>query len=358
MLEKIILLIKSPYFFLAVFLLILMLFSKTVATIIIWFKKDHTEDLGAINLDALIESKKHQLRNKEGLPPILPTSPLDPPPPPSLKNRLEDLYIKNANKISDFKEIMILFDAAKWGDGKNLEKISSEITNYGIPVPQTSELTKVVTEILQTDLILKINGSTLPSFQSLFQIITTRYYFKYLVTDLNTTNKQFIKTLAMQHKVPYLPFLWATIFVLFKSIGTYSASNLYSLLLTKKLQIKDLSNIELDLILTNITTIILKTNHNPIKQIINEIIKEAEIFLILLPLPKLRHKDDFENAYAILQASPDDSFDTIHKKYKKIAMQKHPDRLGGKIIPAQLIKEATNNFKLIQEAYNLLKNKM
>jgi len=53
--------------------------------------------------------------------------------------------------------------------------------------------------------------------------------------------------------------------------------------------------------------------------------------------------------YAILGAQKDDSTDTIKRKFRKLAMEYHPDRNQGN-------KEAEHKFKEINEAYEILKD--
>jgi curved DNA-binding protein CbpA len=48
--------------------------------------------------------------------------------------------------------------------------------------------------------------------------------------------------------------------------------------------------------------------------------------------------------------------DEIKKVYKKLAMQKHPDKIGAMNLPKIVEKKAIADFNQIQEAYELIVN--
>ncbi len=75
---------------------------------------------------------------------------------------------------------------------------------------------------------------------------------------------------------------------------------------------------------------------------------------IMIPLPKTEHKKDLTTAYAVLKVDEDTETDDIKKIYKKIAMIKHPDKIGQMKLPKTLEKKAMMNFNQIQEAYDII----
>ncbi|MBC7714757.1 MAG: DnaJ domain-containing protein, partial [Rhizobacter sp.] len=58
--------------------------------------------------------------------------------------------------------------------------------------------------------------------------------------------------------------------------------------------------------------------------------------------------------YTILKADEDMETEEIKKLYKKMAMVKHPDKIGQMKLPKTLEKKAINNFNQIQEAYDII----
>ena len=75
---------------------------------------------------------------------------------------------------------------------------------------------------------------------------------------------------------------------------------------------------------------------------------------IMIPLPATEHKKDVTTAYAILKVDEMMETEEIKKAYKKLAMLKHPDKIGQMKLPKTLEKKAIVNFKQIQEAYDII----
>lgn len=86
--------------------------------------------------------------------------------------------------------------------------------------------------------------------------------------------------------------------------------------------------------------------------------EELSLFLnyahILSPLPLLKGKKDIETAHKILGTNPEMDIDEIKKIYKKIALAKHPDKIGSQNLPKILEKKAISQFGKIQESYEII----
>jgi len=62
-----------------------------------------------------------------------------------------------------------------------------------------------------------------------------------------------------------------------------------------------------------------------------------------------------KDPYEILGVSPDDSFNEIKKKYKKLVQKYHPDKLSSKDLDEEFLKFAEDRMKEINEAYETIK---
>lgn len=62
-----------------------------------------------------------------------------------------------------------------------------------------------------------------------------------------------------------------------------------------------------------------------------------------------------EEAYKTLEASQEDDFATIKKKYRKLVKQHHPDIIAGQGASKDIIDEATAKLQEINEAYEFIK---
>lgn len=66
--------------------------------------------------------------------------------------------------------------------------------------------------------------------------------------------------------------------------------------------------------------------------------------------------EDVGKYYAILGCDPGDDLETIKKKYRKLAMEHHPDRMESKGMSPELKAAAEEKFKEIQHAYDVIEN--
>ena len=86
--------------------------------------------------------------------------------------------------------------------------------------------------------------------------------------------------------------------------------------------------------------------------------EELALFLsyadLLIPYPAFKTKTDIEVAHIILSTNPEMDMEEIKKAYKKLAMAKHPDKLGQLKLPKILETKAVAKFNLIQEAFSII----
>lgn len=75
---------------------------------------------------------------------------------------------------------------------------------------------------------------------------------------------------------------------------------------------------------------------------------------LITPILKLKNKKDLTTAYEILGLSKDQSLDEIKRKYKKVALLKHPDKIVAQKLPKTLERKAIDRFNQIQEAYEVI----
>ncbi len=77
-------------------------------------------------------------------------------------------------------------------------------------------------------------------------------------------------------------------------------------------------------------------------------------FQINYKKPTPTKKMNLDDAYDILEASRQDSFEIIKKKYRKLVRKYHPDILSGKGADKHTIEEATKKLQVINEAYEMI----
>ncbi len=67
--------------------------------------------------------------------------------------------------------------------------------------------------------------------------------------------------------------------------------------------------------------------------------------------------DKIDRYYKILNCSESSSVDEIKKNYKKLVKEYHPDTLVSKGLPEELMKQAAERFREVQEAYEQIRKK-
>lgn len=71
---------------------------------------------------------------------------------------------------------------------------------------------------------------------------------------------------------------------------------------------------------------------------------------------KARYSDtnDLDRSFEILGADPDESLAEVKKKYRRLAMEYHPDRVQARGVSPELAIAAEERFKEIQQAYDVV----
>lgn len=64
--------------------------------------------------------------------------------------------------------------------------------------------------------------------------------------------------------------------------------------------------------------------------------------------------NDLDRSYDMLGASREESLADVKKKYRKLAMEYHPDRVQARGVPPELAAAAEERFKEIQQAYDVI----
>ena len=65
-----------------------------------------------------------------------------------------------------------------------------------------------------------------------------------------------------------------------------------------------------------------------------------------------RKSSDKLNPYIVLESNPDDTIETIRKRYLKLSKEHHPDLLVSKGVPQEVINESKAKMRAINSAWN------
>ena len=65
-----------------------------------------------------------------------------------------------------------------------------------------------------------------------------------------------------------------------------------------------------------------------------------------------RKSSDKLNPYIVLESKPDDSIETIRKRYLKLSKEHHPDLLISKGVPQEVLNESKAKMRAVNSAWN------
>ncbi len=304
------------------------------------------------DLDALIESKKHMIRlgeyggnNQE--PPPLPAGALSPKAEDGLKALLKSPALGEAQK-EEIKKILNLFEESTWGGGASFEKMRAQFSGLTRLNLEASFFMRAFRFINARHLLKDAKV-----YSQVENLVLCAAFLHKLFSECQERQGQLINLLSSKEKVaPFHILRGAELIYLRQS--KQSDIHLYAFLLqTKAESVSELSRLsqdEKDRVLEKV----LKQPLVTVREFIKKIAEEAQLFASLTPVPQLNSSKDLAGAYAILGLSEKSSEEEIKKRYRQLAMERHPDRIAGKNIPRQYQEVAHKNFTLIHQALDII----
>lgn len=300
-----------------------------------------------IDLDAMIKSQKERLRSQYGFSEKLQTNQLQ----KNIKNSEDNIL--NESTTLPTNEIKQIYQETQWGGGEFLKDIQSDIAkNYSYTLADS-----------------KVNAFVL--------LCNKRDYLRFLSED-NRKSKLAIKNYLVSLLVFYLIMeetknkKFYIINNISKKIST-SASELALAMQIKLLMVIFLKKEIKEEQIYSDTLVLNQYSDEQIKMAIEFVSKkEANLWAknqslffeeltlalnyssILTFLPKLNNKNDIKTAYEILGVNKEAKLPEIKKIYKRIALQKHPDKIISQKLPPLLEKKGIQKFNQIQEAYEII----
>lgn len=304
------------------------------------------------DLDALIEAKKHMIRQGEyGIPahepPPLPPGALPKKTEDGLKVLLKSSGIGEAQK-EEIKKILCLFEESTWGGGATFEKMRVQFSGItGLNLEST----------------FFMRSFRFANARHLFQDISTYSHAEMMVlcsaflikllTECQERQGPLISYLSAKERIAPFHTLRASE-LLFLRQSKQSDVHLYAFLLQTKpessSELSRLSQDEKDRVLERI----LRQPILTVRELIKKITEEAQLFTSLTVISPLRSQQDIEGAYAILGLNEKSTDEEIKKRYRQLALERHPDRMANKNIPRQYQEVAHKNFTLIHQALDII----
>jgi hypothetical protein len=322
-------------------LFLLVLFIKVIGPVVFEILKRKIP--GPYNpdndIDSMIRRQKERLRAQYGI-----TSRQE-LPSPNMETASTSILVT--------KEIQALYKESRWGGGEFAKDIQALITkNYSYTLAET----KVNAFILLAEkrhYLRNLSEANQQSPEAIKNYLSLVMLFLILIEDIRNKDMTMIERVAKKCHIEKMELLLA---LQLKILFTIS----------QKKPVKEERLFES-------VPVLHQYSEDTIKEAVDSILKkeanfwakghsiffeELSLYLsyadILTPYPALQNKKDLNTAYLILNASPQSDFDEIKKTYKKLAMTKHPDKIGHMNLPKILEKKAVQKFNQIQAAFDII----
>lgn len=324
-------------------LVLFVVFAKVVGPILFEMLKRNIP--GAYNpdndIDSMIKRQKQKLRSEYGL---FGTTEVSAP------------VVTSGDKVDNrpvTKEVEALYKETRWGGGDFAKGIKDEITkNYSYTLAET----KVNAFILLSEkrkYLAYLSVDNQKSLEAIKHYLSLVMLFLIMIEEIRSKDFNLIERVAKKCHLNPMEFALALqlkILFALSSKREMKEERLYESGLALHQYSEDTMKEALDLILKKEANLWAKGH--------SLFIEELSLYLtyadILSPTPKFQSKKDTATAYTILGATPEMEMEEIKKLYKKMAMLKHPDKIGQLKLPKILEKKAVLKFNHIQEAYDIL----
>jgi hypothetical protein len=280
------------------------------------------------------------------------------------KTKTEELYTiefeslsksgEDNKKKESAKKMMELIGNGQWGEGQQFQEINKLIAGKIGREPELSVLSKHINSFINREVALILEKEELPSYEEILEALITKILINILIDEVKLGEGPLLKKLSSRFGVQPRALINALDYLV-TSAAKGSVKDLIKKILSSTVpKITQLSSVDIE-----------KGSHilcigadgkrfiNPptLTKVLEE---QANIFESLIKIPPLKNKKDLRTALKILGLEKSPKKDDVKKRYKKLAQQKHPDRLASKGLPADMEKIASENFAVIQEAYHII----
>ena len=316
-------------------------------------KKNHAD------LDVMIERQK-QLMRKD-----LPKQKSSSPHPQSTPIKTVEAYnehfrklsasnSKNKSPLEDMKKIIFLLDNLQWGEGAAYATIVQKVKkDLDIEIPQENAF-KAFKEMIRKDFLLSTD--TLPSYDQILRIVEVKILLETVIQESCQNKGKLLALMAKNNHILPKDVIKAVTTLVY-SPKTSNRKKIQEQVLEEKLSLKKEKLTELE---NNIFLLLKSDDHRHFRtkdDLFKEIASSALFFSTLSPLSPPKDKDDLARALEIFRANDETPLEKIKKRYKELASQKHPDKLSSLGIPPKFEAMATENFAIIQQAYDIILEK-
>jgi len=257
-------------------------------------------------------------------------------------------------KKEDLKKTLELFDNLQWGDGPVFGTLSKKIKEKFLANIDSSVVLKHFRELIAKDTFIYENKTYIHS--DILETIIFKSILHEFYSELKKLEGAVLKKLSDMaftntkcYSLAFEMFLLRDKNVkdeeIFQRLGALKENSL----------LKDISDQEVHKSLNHFLYNKEKKCFEKSKHFFSKVGKDAQLVATIIPFREIEHDEDIDSALEIFALPKGAGPDLVKKRYKELALSRHPDRLAGKNIPEGLQKQAHVNFTTLQRAYDIIK---
>lgn len=305
------------------------------------------------DFDTLIRRQKERLRSQYGLSGDIETS-------QSSKHKNNDDFDDEDQEIlpsnprtPPSKEIQQLYKETQWGGGQFLKDLQTEITKT---FSYTLADTKVNAFILLCEkrkYLRFLTEDHQKSSEAIKNYLVALLLFFLIIEEAKDKNFYIIEKIAKKLSVPPEQLALALqikILMVLAPKKELKEDRVFSELLVLNQYSEDTIRSGAESIAKKEANLWAKSS----SQLFEELTLALNYSSMLSPIPKLANRKDIATAYLILGVDKTATMEEVKKIYKKIALQKHPDKIVSQKLPKVLERKGIDRFNQIQEAYEVI----
>lgn len=259
----------------------------------------------------------------------------------SLFQKVSNAKQKDQDAIEDIKKILSLIDEIQWGGGPEFTRMSKKFAqDFGVEISPT-DLFNTFKNIVDKDFLLSRSGPHLPLFNEIMKVVELNALLDKLFTESLQNNGPLLNSLSKRWRVSP------------KDISRALTVEFYpkkDKILSGSINLKESDRHKITKLLITEDKKFFQSRKN----IMQNLVSQANFFSALSPINPPKDKNDISRAREIFYADDNTPLEEIKTTYKKMALKRHPDKLSSMGIPQEFEKVATKNFSAIQQAYEIL----
>lgn len=251
------------------------------------------------------------------------------------------------------KEVEHLYKEARWGGGEFVKSIQNVITkNYSYTLAE-SKVSAFILLSEKRNYIRYLSADHQKSNEAIINYLSLLMIILILIEEMREKQLSLMERVAKKCRVETQEMALAIQLKILFAVSTKRSmkeEKIFESALVLHQYSEDTMKEAMDLILKKEANL-WALGHSVFFEELSLFLNYADL---LIPYPAFKSKTDTEVAHIILRTTPDMEMEEIKKAYKKLAMAKHPDKLGQMKLPKILEAKATSKFNLIQEAFSII----